>query len=278
VLLFIVFSSSLTLTFHLLELDLDFGGYPGYTIPDGNTFDNACCVFYLVTANTPFPEAYVAISEPWPIFKKDPGLNFTNPCKVARPSSSSSVALATSSSAPYVSVSGSPTTSVASYTTSTVYSTNIYTVTDCPATVTNCPAHYTSVVTDIVAAYTTVCPVSDPYSTPPAYTTTTSTIYGTSVYTVTECPKSIYCPDDYQSVITTVYPVSTTCYEVPVKTDAVYYPTYPVSTVSTYAAIKYTPTYNANLAEFTGGAESGHKAVSVMGAGLAAVLGLAMAL
>jgi hypothetical protein len=237
-------------------------------------------VFYLVTANTPFPEAYVAISEPWAIFKKNPGLNFTNPCAVSKTVSSSSsyvtpTTLPTiSSTAPNVTY---PTTSIASYTTSTVYTTSIHTVTDCPKTVTDCPAHYTSVVTDVIALYTTVCPVTAKH-TPPAYTTTTSTIYDTSIYTVTECPKSVYCPDHYSTVITSVYPVSTTVCVVPVTTEAVYYPTYPTSTISTYAAVKYTPTYSASLAEFTGGAESSHNPVGIMGAGLAAVMGLALAL
>jgi hypothetical protein len=126
----------------------------------------------------------------------------------------------------------------------------------------------------VIALYTTVCPVTAKH-TPPAYTTTTSTIYDTSVYTVTECPKSIYCPEHYKTVITSVYPVSTTVCVVPYKTEAVYYPT---STISTYAAVKYTPTYGASQAQFTGAAESAHKAVGIMGAGLAAVLGLAMGL
>jgi hypothetical protein len=236
-------------------------------------------VFYLVTANTPFPEAYVAISEPWAIFKKDPGSNFTNPCAVSKTVSSSSFYVtptlptisSTTANVTY------PTTSIASYTTSTVYTTSIHTVTDCPKTVTDCPARYTSVVTDVIALYTTVCPVTAKH-TPPAYTTTTSTIYDTSIYTVTECPKSVYCPDHYKTVITSVYPVSTTVCVVPVMTEAVYYPTYPTSTISTYAAVRYTPTYSASLAQFTGGAESAHNSVGIMGAGLAAVMGLALAL
>ncbi|KAJ0118626.1 extracellular cell wall glucanase crf1 allergen asp f9 [Diaporthe amygdali] len=45
-------------------------------------------------------------------------------------------------------------------TTSTVYSTNIYTVTSCGPEVKNCPAKSTVVTTEVVAAYTTVCPVT----------------------------------------------------------------------------------------------------------------------
>ncbi|KAF3015000.1 Glycoside hydrolase 18 protein [Neopestalotiopsis sp. 37M] len=46
------------------------------------------------------------------------------------------------------------------YTTSTVYSTKVYTVTSCAATVTDCPAKLGKVTTEVVAAYTTVCPVT----------------------------------------------------------------------------------------------------------------------
>ncbi|KAL1875441.1 hypothetical protein Daus18300_003180 [Diaporthe australafricana] len=45
-------------------------------------------------------------------------------------------------------------------TTSTVYSTNIYTVTSCGPEVKSCPAKSTVIATEVVVAYTTVCPVS----------------------------------------------------------------------------------------------------------------------
>lgn len=45
-------------------------------------------------------------------------------------------------------------------TTSTVYNTNIYTVTSCASDVENCPASSTVLSTEVVVAYTTVCPVS----------------------------------------------------------------------------------------------------------------------
>ncbi|KAL2282173.1 hypothetical protein FJTKL_11002 [Diaporthe vaccinii] len=45
-------------------------------------------------------------------------------------------------------------------TTSTVYSTNVYTVTSCGAEVKSCPARSTVLSTEVVVAYTTVCPVS----------------------------------------------------------------------------------------------------------------------
>lgn len=51
-------------------------------------------------------------------------------------------------------------TKVYPVTTSTVYSTTVHTITSCAPTVTNCPAHSTVLSTEIVAAYTTVCPVT----------------------------------------------------------------------------------------------------------------------
>ncbi len=64
--------------------------------------------------------------------------------------------------------------SAAPLTTSTIYTTKIYTVTSCAPTVTNCPGK-PYVTTEIVALYTTVCPVSTLKSTttppPPPKTT-----------------------------------------------------------------------------------------------------------
>ena len=50
-------------------------------------------------------------------------------------------------------------------TTSVVYSTDLITITSCAATVTNCPAHpelatEERIITSVVVAYTTVCPIS----------------------------------------------------------------------------------------------------------------------
>ncbi|KAI0119057.1 glycoside hydrolase superfamily [Daldinia grandis] len=59
-------------------------------------------------------------------------------------------------SSPYPTGSASTT----EYTTSTVYSTTVYTVTSCAPSVTNCPAKG-SVVTETIALYTTVCPVTE---------------------------------------------------------------------------------------------------------------------
>jgi beta-glucanase (GH16 family) len=59
-----------------------------------------------------------------------------------------------------------PTTSP-ELTTSTVYSTDIHTVTSCGPEVKRCPAESTVLSTEVVAAYTTVCPVSGDSPPPP---------------------------------------------------------------------------------------------------------------
>ncbi|MDB5910564.1 MAG: hypothetical protein JWP34_4678 [Massilia sp.] len=119
---------------------------------------------------------------------------------------------------------GSPTqtgvTDSASLTTSTLYTTTVHTITSCAATVTNCPVG--SVTTETVVIGTTVCPVVDvtatvvPVTTPPAGSGsgsgewTTSTVYTTTVYTVTACPASVpNCPGK-GSVTTEVVPAYTT--------------------------------------------------------------------
>ncbi|KAG8160784.1 hypothetical protein KVR01_009048 [Diaporthe batatas] len=60
-----------------------------------------------------------------------------------------------------------PTNSPELMTTSTVYSTNIHTVTSCGLEVESCPAKSTVLSTEVVAAYTTVCPVSTAESSAP---------------------------------------------------------------------------------------------------------------
>lgn len=42
----------------------------------------------------------------------------------------------------------------------------LYTITSCAPEVTNCPAHSTSVSTEVIPLYTTVCPVSEASSAP----------------------------------------------------------------------------------------------------------------
>ncbi|KAI0838257.1 glycoside hydrolase superfamily [Hypoxylon sp. FL0890] len=151
-------------------------------------------------------------------------------------------ATASSSSSGYPSESQSVTSSpyptgsssAVQYTTSTAYTTTIYTVTSCAPTVTNCPARG-SVVTETIALYTTVCPVTETETqkptTVPTYTNvavTTSTIYSTRIATITKCPASVTnCPvghatTEIVAVATTVVPVTVTV-ETPATTA-----TYPV--------------------------------------------------
>ncbi|KAK4215147.1 hypothetical protein QBC37DRAFT_481684 [Rhypophila decipiens] len=105
----------------------------------------------------------------------------------------------------------SPVTSEAvSYTTSTICSTNIYTVTKCTdmANLKYCPPYSTTVITDIIPISTTVCTVTP---TPTTYGFSTSTVYATTVHTVTSCtPNAGYCPSKSTVKVTGVYAISTT--------------------------------------------------------------------
>ncbi|KAG9698255.1 hypothetical protein KCU95_g1513, partial [Aureobasidium melanogenum] len=125
------------------------------------------------------------------------------------------------------------------YTTSTLYSTMTQTVTACPSSVKDCPASERTVYyTEVVKAYTTICPVAASPSETVLRTTsssipaprvsptnseisstryTTSTLYSTSTQTVTACPSSVKdCPASemtvYQTEVvkayTTVCPVA----------------------------------------------------------------------
>jgi hypothetical protein len=84
--------------------------------------------------------------------------------------SSSYPAEGPSSSSPATSstTAGVPITSVTSYmTTSTVYTTAVSTITSCGPEVPDCPAGSTAVVTETLAVSTTVCPVTETYTTIP---------------------------------------------------------------------------------------------------------------
>lgn len=124
-------------------------------------------------------------------------------------------------SSPYPTGSASTT----EYTTSTVYSTTVYTVTSCAPSITNCPAKG-SVVTETIALYTTVCPVTEtqkPTQTPTAVPYT-STIYSTRISTITKCPPSVTnCP--VGSVTTETVAIETTIVPTTVKTTAETKPT-----------------------------------------------------
>ncbi|THZ04197.1 hypothetical protein D6C95_03406 [Aureobasidium pullulans] len=136
------------------------------------------------------------------------------------------------------------------YTTSTVYSTSILTVTACPPGVVSCPAsEKTTYYTDVVLAYTTICPVStaaisgaatvthaaqsasysdmslSSASNPPSrkISYTTSTLYSTSTQAITTCTLGVKnCPasgrttyvTDVVKTYTTICPVLASATEV----------------------------------------------------------------
>jgi len=128
-------------------------------------------------------------------------------------------------------------------TTSTVYSTNVYTITSCAPSVTNCPAKLGQVTTELVSLYTTICPVTQletgstqssvlavststsdmpttsSASSPPALTT--STVYTSSVYTVSTCEEGAAdCSSKIGSVTTEVVALYTTIYPIEQATQA----------------------------------------------------------
>lgn len=162
---------------------------------------------------------------------------------------SSALAVGTESSVPAQSISSYATlkntsTSSVAMTTSTVYTSSIYTVSSCESGATECSSKIGSVTTEIVPAYTTVCPVEETATALPEGTTksmgsvpsvgssshlvesshvspvqsyatsaptyTTSTIYSTNIHTVTSCaPGVTNCPAS-GSVTTEIVAVSTT--------------------------------------------------------------------
>ncbi|KAK8080027.1 hypothetical protein PG997_007845 [Apiospora hydei] len=88
-------------------------------------------------------------------------------------------------------------------TTSTVTKVHSYTVTSCAKTVVDCPATTKPYVTVETSVYVTTCPVSSgkPKPTPETKTypvssypvgSSTSTLYATSLYTVTKCPPHVH--------------------------------------------------------------------------------------
>jgi len=173
---------------------------------------------------------------------------------------------------------------------------------------------YKTVVTSTIAISTTVCPVAPTHTPPPV---TTSTIYATTLITVTECPATVTnCPAHYSTVLTSVYPVSTTVCAVPINSltytttvspiyscstvtlgGIVYtstyeagYTTYPVLVTTavpyfpsqiltkTTAGVAATPTYTTAPLQFTGAATPAQKKAGGLVAALGAVMGLFLAL
>ncbi|KAH8709764.1 Endochitinase A [Beauveria bassiana] len=165
----------------------------------------------------------------------------------------SSVAATTTTPRVTVAPWSNSTTTSQEMTTSTVYTTATRTITDCPPSVTNCPAR---VVTETIALYTTVCPVTKTNHIPPKPTAkpsqpteemTTSSVYTTKTYTITSCPPSVpNCPVGHVTtetifVSTTVCPVTKTD-EAPKPTAKPSQPTEEMTTSSVYTTKTYTIT------------------------------------
>ncbi|RDW64038.1 hypothetical protein BP5796_10540 [Coleophoma crateriformis] len=127
------------------------------------------------------------------------------------PSSSetSTGALSSITSAPVTSEYASQTSSM-SLGTSTITTTKVFTISSCAPTVTNCPYTTSPIISSTIITYTTVCPVTETgvsptmTSAPSAYTT--STVYATSVYTITSCAATVTnCPAKIGQVTTETY-------------------------------------------------------------------------
>ncbi|KAK8051467.1 hypothetical protein PG993_002852 [Apiospora rasikravindrae] len=150
----------------------------------------------------------------------------------------------TSSSGPSASVTASTGATDEVLTTSTVTKVHSYTVTSCAKTVVDCPATTKPYVTVETSVYVTTCPVSSgkPKPTPetesyPASSypigSITSTLYATSLYTVTKCPPHVHnCPASSTYVTSSVVPTGTTVLTCPVA----------VSTSTLYATSQITLT------------------------------------
>lgn len=85
----------------------------------------------------------------------------------------------------------------AGWTTSTVYTTATYTITSCKPEVTDCPAKIGQVTTEVVPAYTTVCPIGG------GSDTSVTTVYSTVQKTTTK-----HLPKPTSSAIETYIPSS----------------------------------------------------------------------
>ncbi|KAJ5801994.1 uncharacterized protein N7503_004444 [Penicillium pulvis] len=169
----------------------------------------------------------------------------------------------------------SPTKTAASvgndqYTTSTVFTTSVHTMTACPSSVKNCPASEktTYVTTETIIDYTTVCPVTESATQAVAATDigeasptktatsidndqyTTSTVFTTSVHTVTACPSSVKnCPASERTTYVTtdtIIDYTTIC---------------PVTATETGSSSGATPTSSTS----TSGSGSGHESGSGSG-------------
>ncbi|KAF7915018.1 uncharacterized protein EAE98_011341 [Botrytis deweyae] len=177
------------------------------------------------------------------------------PGVTASQTSSSSAQGLTTSTSPVSSSSAqgsatSPITSIVQYTTSTAYVTSVYTITSCAATVTDCPGRIGSVTTETISSYTTVCPVTEtsgnsglvsstsssagvPVPTTAITSYGTSTVYQTSVYTITSCAPSVTdCPARSGQVTTETISSYTSVYPITVSSTAINVPTYGASSAA----------------------------------------------
>jgi len=122
-----------------------------------------------------------------------------------------------------------PTPAVMSYSTSTVYTTTIFTITSCHHTETGC--NLGDVTTETISLTTSICPITEPAyaahhgnTVMPYYPSywTTSTVYSTTIYTITSCHHSVtgchlgHVTTDTISLYTTVCPIDS----LPTDTDS----------------------------------------------------------
>ncbi|CAN8100497.1 unnamed protein product [Discula destructiva] len=130
------------------------------------------------------------------------------------------------SSSSGITATGSPTSSAGVSTipsqsdkiTSTIWSTEVHTITSCAPTVTDCPAGTSYSTTSFPVSTTTVpgtvTSKSDAQSGTPSSSVeqfTTSTVYSTTIYTITSCAAIVTdCPDRLGSVTTEVIAITTT--------------------------------------------------------------------
>ncbi|TVY44841.1 hypothetical protein LCER1_G008921, partial [Lachnellula cervina] len=146
----------------------------------------------------------------------------------------------------FSSPSGVPTSSAPAgekYTTSTVYTTSAYTITSCAPPVTNCPAKIGSVTTETIALYTTIFPVKPSRTPQPPSGFSISTIYTTSIYTITKCASPITsCPvgsvtTEVISLYTTICPITQSAINTVLASQPNGVPARPVSTLLSAAVL-----------------------------------------
>ncbi|KAL2065294.1 hypothetical protein VTL71DRAFT_2963 [Oculimacula yallundae] len=173
------------------------------------------------------------------------------------------------------------TSSTTKYTTSTVCTTRVETITACPPSVTNCPVG--SVTTKTIPLYTTVCPVTEtktpigkPTTTPvPTYKPTgsvtkytTSTVYTTSIYTITSCAPSVTdCPSKLGHVTTEIIKLYTTVCpvtETAKPTPSTYSPVSPVVEQPAFTGKAIPPTYDSDSTTTLSSTTTQYKTIKIV--------------